>query len=376
ASKGLINVTAAKTAEPIKHADWMRDTNNGLLSTRSDALKAVDKAIQRYEQSRNVSNFEDLKKAADAWFATKGATWHKDTRNRKGSLNQLWELTRDNRERNFALNKLDGVAKHPSGISFRYSLIKEGDVYGVYFDKTRADDAWEQEGVILKMDAANFPHGFQYEPMMAMTNPPGHRLHRSEHYLNAITGDYDLFAVWAFVKGRLKYDASAYGEDHRPLGTVKGSVGQAERHNADHLERHFALKKPDAHAHRPNVEDHFVGTKLGNITPRIYMVCQTINSIVGRHVLWHSDEAARPYLDDMDLPVIAFTPAGNFIGIETVEDMKQFIRVCEQVGVRVTLSNAWAQDATQEITKRLGAEYARYVPADGQRIIVPSWYND
>lgn len=374
--RGLIKVTAGKTSEPLKYAEWMRDTNNGALAIRSDALKSVDKALQRYEQSSNVSNFEELKRAGDVLFATMGPRWSQDARNRKGSLNQLWSLIKENRDRNFALDRLDGTATHPSGISFRYSLIKEGNVYGVYFDKTRPDDAWEQEGVILKMDAATFPHGFQYEPMMAMTNPPGHRLRPGEHYLNAITGDYDLFAVWAFVKGDKKYDAGAYGDDHRPLGTVKGSVGQAERQNADRLERHFALKPPNAAAPRPRVEDNFVGTKLGNITPRIYMVCQMINSIVGRHVLWHSDEAARPYLDDMDLPVIAFTPAGNYIGIETVADMKQLIRVAEQAGIRVTLSNAWTQDPTAEVTKRLGADYARYVPADGERIIVPSWYND
>ena len=189
--------------------------------------------------------------------------------------------------------------------------------------------------------------------MLAMTNPPEHGILTKEERLKAITGDYDLFAVWPF--------SSSYGLDHRPLGTVKGSVGPAERANVDRLERNFTKSGQ--------------GTKLGNITPRIYMVCQLINSIVGRHVLWHSDEAARPFLDDVDLPVLAITPRGNYVGIESIFDFKVFISFCDKEGIHVTLSNAWAQDPPQKHANRLGAEFARYVPPDGQRIIVPDYYN-
>lgn len=91
--------------------------------------------------------------------------------------------------------------------------------------------------------------------------------------------------------------------------------------------------------------------------------------------MWHSDEAARPFLDDVDLPVIAFTPARYFIGIQNIMDFKNFIRDCERRDIRVTLSNAWTQDPTAKHPNRLGAEYARYIPSDGQRIIVPDWYN-
>jgi hypothetical protein len=259
------------------------------------------------------------------------------------------------------LDRLDGYTAHPSGIAFYYSLIREtADLYAVYFDNTRHGKKWIQEkgGAVVRYHAR---YGGSYEPMLAMTNPPEHRQHRAEHYMNAITGDYDLFAIWPFVRGPGGYDASAYGEDHRPLGTVKGSVGAAERRNVEHLERDFTTTGQ--------------GTKLGNITPRIYMICQLVNSIVGRHVLWHSDEAARPFLDDVDLPIIALTPAGNYIGIENILDFKAFIAYCENEGIKVTLSNAWAQDPAGKYKQRLGAEYMRYVPADGRRIIVPEWYN-
>jgi hypothetical protein len=44
-------------------------------------------------------------------------------------------------------------------------------------------------------------------------------------------------------------------------------------------------------------------------------------------------------------------------------------------GIKVTLSNAWAQDPSGKHQKRLGAQYARYVPPNGKRIVVPDWYN-
>ncbi len=255
----------------------------------------------------------------------------------------------------------DGTANHPTGISFKYSLIPDPVIpglYGVYFDQTELHRRWLQEkgGAVVHYHPR---YGASYEPMLAMTNPPEHRSYRGETYLNAITGDYDLFAVWPYVGS---YDAGPYGLDHRPLGTVKGSVTQAERENVERLERNFTVNGQ--------------GTKLGNITPRIYLICQLINSIVARQqVLWHSDEAARPFLDDVDLPVMAFTPAGNYVGIETIFDFKVFIRYCDEAGIKVSLSNAWAQDATADKPNRLGAAYAGYVPADGVRIIVPDWYN-
>ncbi len=255
-------------------------------------------------------------------------------------------------------DRLDGQAVHPSGISFHYSLIRDAHgLYGVYFDNTRHGQKWIQEkgGAVVNYHRK---YGRSYEPMLAMTNPPGHRLSESENYKNAVTGDYDLFAIWPFSGD---YNPNPYGDDHRPLGTVKGSVGDAERQNVDYLERNFTVSGQ--------------GTKLGNITPRIYMVSQLINSIVGRHVLWHSDESARPFLDDVDLPVMAVTPRGNFVGIETIIDFKAFISFCDHEGFHVSLSNAWAQDPTVNYQNRLGASYSKYVPPNNARIIVPDWYN-
>ena len=50
-----------------------------------------------------------------------------------------------------------------------------------------------------------------YEELHALTNPVEHRAHKNQHHLNAVTGDYDLFAIWPYVKD---YDAD--GVDFRP----------------------------------------------------------------------------------------------------------------------------------------------------------------
>ena len=252
--------------------------------------------------------------------------------------------------------RLEGTADK-AGVKFNYALMKEpGGLYSVCFDHSRGGTPWVQETGKRGRDIHRW--GKDYEPMLAMTNPPGHGLQSKTPHLNAITGDYDLFAVWPYDE---HYNAGVGGDDERPLGTVRGSNSPAERHNVERLERNFTVGGQ--------------GTKLGNITNRIYMVCQLINSIVGRSVLWHSDEAARPFLDDVDLPVIAFCPAGTHFGLETIHDFQTFIAACRADRIRVTVSNAWAQDATTAKPNRLGASYARFVPSDGVRIIVPDWYN-
>ena len=294
-------------------------------------------------------------------------------------------------------DRWDGTATHPSGISFNYSLIPEGDgLWGVYFDNSDPRKAFKQERgtAVVKYPRK---YGKAYESMLAMTNSPEHRQFPGENYLNAITGDYDLFAVWPFVKskksnthldsnkGKAKpgvvsgYDASQFGMDYRPLGTVIGHG--AHKGNIFRLEGEFA-REWDTETNEPVEGGMVQGTKLGNITERIYLVGQLVNSLVAagsptgrQQVIWHSDEAARPALDDLDLPLIAFTPAGNEIGIDTIFDMKVFISFCQKEGICVTLSSAWVQNPNDEFQNRLGEDYSGLVPRDGPRWIVPHWYN-
>jgi hypothetical protein len=103
-----------------------------------------------------------------------------------------------------------------------------------------------------------------------------------------------------------------------------------------------------------------------------------------RNVLWHSDEAARPGVKDVDLPLIAFTPGGNFVGIQNIADFRRFVLLCILAGLVPTLAEGWVMnpdphnpDPARRYPNRLGAAFAPLMPPDwnGGQWLVPRWYN-
>lgn len=286
-------------------------------------------------------------------------------------------------------DRWEGQAIHPSGIRFHYSLIRDRnnpELFGVYLDRTKNGRNFQQErgGAAVRYDTK---YGDMYEPLFAMTNPVEHRHIRSdEHpdaFLNAVTGDYDLAAVWPYTTGPRAYDPQ--GLDRRALGTVKA---HSQAHIIESMRERFFTKGEGGH---PFVGSQ--GTKLGNITDRIYEVAQCLNSVIGgsrshsdgriwgpfprRNVLWHSDEAARPFVSDVDLPFFAIAPTGAEYGIESIADFRDFINECVGQGFRVTLAEGWALNPTADKPKRLGAAFAHLVPDHwhGRQIQVDQWYN-
>jgi hypothetical protein len=257
-------------------------------------------------------------------------------------------------------SRYDGVVNE-QGVTFRYSLRKEfsgaGVVWGVYIE----DEAFKQAGGTGKAG----------DPLLAMTNPPTHRSWAGDDFRNAVTGDYDLFTVWPFAAD---YDHD--GDDRRVLGTAQNWTQR--EHIEHHLERNFTQGGE--------------GTKLGNMTNRVYLVCQLLNSGIAtvqsatrgktwgpfprRMVCWHSDETTRPFVSDVDLPIIAFCPSRAEIGLETIQDFKQFISMCRQSKIQVTVGEGWTLPPTADKQNRLGPAFAPLVPTwmGGQRR-VPDWYN-
>jgi len=286
-------------------------------------------------------------------------------------------------------DRWEGRAVHPTGISFEYSLIRDRanpELWGVYLDRTKNARGFQQErgGAVVRYDTK---YGDMYEPLLAMTNPPQHRHIEQDNdpnaFLNAVTGDYDLFAIWPYVAGPKGYDP--HGLDRRVLGTAKA---WSQRNQIEQVrERHFT-QGTDGH---PLLGTQ--GTKLGNVTDRIYEVGQYLNSVIGgsrshtddriwgpfprRNVIWHSDEAARPFVDDADLPIMAIAPTGYEVGVETIQDFRELVDGSLQAGLRVTLAEGWTLDPTARKPNRLGAAYAHLVPDHwrGQQIQVPHWYN-
>lgn len=292
-------------------------------------------------------------------------------------------------------DRLEGHAVHPSGVAFHYSLIKVqtvmGEMWGVYLDRTKNainPNAGRGSGFVQERGEAvvryDTKYGDMYEPMLAMTNSVDHRHFREEHPLNAITGDYDLFALWPFLRGANRYDRD--GEDRRVLGTVK--AWSQRNHIETVLERHFT---------RPDATGAQQGTKLGNMTNRLYTVAQFLNSTIAglrtgedgrsfprRNVLWHSDEAARPFVADVDLPLIAFLPNHSMVGIENIADFRNFTLLCLAAGIRPVLAEGWTMnpdpgnaDPKKRYPNRLGAAFAPFVPPDWNdgQWLVPRWYN-
>lgn len=276
-------------------------------------------------------------------------------------------------------NLYAGEYTHATGIRIAYALIRDPGnprLWGVWLDNTRNHPRFVQEkGTSVAYYHPQF--GNRYETLLAMTNPSEHRSWPAGDFRNAVTGDYDLFAIWPFIA-----DYDHEGADRRILGTARAWT---ERHHIEHhLERHFTQRGQ--------------GTKMGNITNRIYEVSQFLNSMIGatgctdeigetfppfpnRMVVWHSDEAARPFVNDVDLPVVAFTPTRLEVGIRTIMDLRIFVAQCVVERIHVTLAEGWVMDPSRDKPNRLGSGYAHFVPdwnrgtVPGAPLIVPGWYN-
>lgn len=265
-----------------------------------------------------------------------------------------------------------GVAS-AHGVKLPYSLLYKrvgGEKRWAVCVDTKHGTAFKQQGA----EDVGLLQG-RYQPLLAMTNPRNHCSWPEGDFRNAITGDYDLFALWPRVS-----DYEHQGMDKRILGTQQG---WSERHNIEsNYERHFTQRNQS--------------TKLGNMTNRLYLVGQLLNSAIGgatcaddagsrtwgpfpkRQVIWHSDEAARPFVNDVDLPVVAFAPSGKEYGITSVSQLKFFISLALRTGFAVNLAEGWTLDPTHDKPDRLGSEYAHLVPSwpggpSAPRL--PNWYN-
>lgn len=280
----------------------------------------------------------------------------------------------------------EGTARHPAGLTFNYVLARDRtnpELWKVLIDNTRNPVFLQETGhanpvPLNHMDRGRLvrmrqpwavPKGRRvFEPMLAVTNPRDHRSWTDNDFRNAITGDYDLFALWPFDAN----DYDPHGKDRRLLGT---SRGWSDRELIEVLERNFT--------------EGGQGTKLGNMTDRLYEVCQFLNSAIGatrserwgpfpnRNVAWHSDEAARPFVDEVDLPIIALDGrARRHIGIETIRDFQTYVDQSIRAGVGVNLAEGWVLDPDPNTPNRLGARYRGYqATVHDSQIEVPDWYN-
>jgi len=157
-------------------------------------------------------------------------------------------------------------------------------------------------------------------------------------YRSATTGDYDLFAVWP---SKASFDqGAAIGLDRRPvdpftLFKLANSVADPALKKAIN-ENVTALEQPGR----------------GNITLRIEDTAVRLNAAIARrgytsgNMVHHSDEGGRPFIDDIDLPLIGFFPnnATSPFGIESQFDLSVAIRVAHQLSYVTIVNPAWSKD--------------------------------
>ena len=68
---------------------WKQETTRNIFTPRSDALKAIDTAFERWEKQKSTPNLLDFSKKLRTWITLKGDTWRTSTRNSKGTLERL-----------------------------------------------------------------------------------------------------------------------------------------------------------------------------------------------------------------------------------------------------------------------------------------------
>jgi hypothetical protein len=157
-----------------------------------------------------------------------------------------------------------------------------------------------------------------YVPLMGLTNPR-QTYSGDESYLNAVTGDYDLYAVWPKVPTEDDYRVMAMNHN-----TKDSDITKAEDINK-------------------------MGKAVGNITSRIFLMAQLLNSVMADpykpspNRVYHSDECGRPFVDNADEAVF-FTPEGTIFRVEGGADLASVIEHCFALGYTCFINKGWEDE--------------------------------
>ena len=211
-------------------------------------------------------------------------------------------------------------ASSPQGEAMLFVLQAELDVPGANGELMWSVKYARAEGRVSSAaptQAEKAQPGDGYLPVLAMRDPLC-TVAKSD-YRSATTGDYDLFAIFARAQG------------YSPADADKRMVSHAA------LEANIRNRVPDT-----GEDKH-----LGNVTRRIVEIRNELNrgiiqfGYTGGNTVHHSDEGGRPFVNDVDLPVLAFVPDQiRAYGIESVEDFREFISVT-LAGYAPVLSPGW-----------------------------------
>lgn len=164
-------------------------------------------------------------------------------------------------------------------------------------------------------------------------------------YKNAVSGDYDLFAVWPFTPNISFEMTTRISELPAP------QPAQPQRNNVKNLfipveKKENALEITSSR----NVFIEFIGTyqeldgkedsELGNINDLVQFTAQTLNSLVraqylGKHApdkgqfpnrAFHSDEGGRPGVDEIEYPIAFFMPSSKPLWNDLKQEESRLIK--------------------------------------------------
>lgn len=161
-----------------------------------------------------------------------------------------------------------------------------------------------------------------YRPLLALTNPyPPYS--DADGYKNAVTGDFDLFAVWPRSTDSAKVKEFAVRVGGMQATTTTKQIGDAEGASS-------------------------IGSVSGNISNGVYRIGQMLNSIIGARTnqarvnrIFHSDEGGRPGIDAIDSSV-AFTPDGRiYLFPQGSREFGEFVVECAKARFALFLNKAW-----------------------------------
>lgn len=168
--------------------------------------------------------------------------------------------------------------------------------------------------------------------------------HRDEasRYKNAVSGDYDLFAVWPFTPNA-SFEM-----------TTRISERASKPSESDKIQRLFIPVEAKENAveitKSRNVFIEFIGTykeldgkedrELGNINDLVSLAAQTLNSLIRATYLgknakdkgqfpnraFHSDEGGRPGVDEIEYPIAFFMPKSKPLWNDLKQEESRLIK--------------------------------------------------
>ena len=238
----------------------------------------------------------------------------------------------------------EGAAHHDSGISMQFVFIphKFNDLtlYGLYAHGASLTPGRECSEIQYKSRSSS--NALTYHELEAMANPPDYAAHPKGHFKNAVTGDYDLHFAWPHPG--TSGITQSFLDDQQRIGGIS------------------ATARDDKY----QTQNHYEHNRMGNISENVQWIAQMINSSVGathtghgsvtgrtypqRNVVWHSDEAARPFVNDIDLPLIAWIPKHTHaFCIETAAQLAELILWADSLGYYVQINQGWLGSGRNQI---------------------------